>query len=98
MAMNNVYRALADPTRRAILHLLRERSMTAGEIASSFPQAPSTVSGHLSILMNAHLIVQERHGQRLVYHLNMSVVEDVIATLLTLTHTHTTEDQIEETL
>jgi DNA-binding transcriptional ArsR family regulator len=85
MAMNDAYRALADPTRRAILHLLRERSMTAGEIAGSFPQAQSTVSGHLSVLLNAHLVVQERQGQRLVYHLNMSVLEDVVAALLTLT-------------
>lgn len=82
---NTVYKALADPTRRAILHLLRERSLTAGEIAARFPQSASTISGHFAVLLQAALVVQERNGQRLVYHLNMSVLEDVIATLLELT-------------
>ena len=82
---NEVYRALADPTRRAILQLLRERSLTAGEIASRFPQSASTISGHFSVLLSAKLVVQERQGQRLVYHLNMSVVEEVVAALLALT-------------
>ncbi len=82
---NDVYRALADPTRRAILHLLCERSLTAGEIASRFPQSASTISGHFSVLMNAGLIVQERQGQRLAYHVNMSVLEEAVAALLALT-------------
>ena len=82
---NDVYRALADPTRRAILQLLRERSLTAGEIASRFPQSASTISGHFSVLLNARLVVQERQGQRLVYHLNMSVLEEVVAALLAIT-------------
>ena len=81
---NEVYRALADPTRRAILQLLRERSLTAGDIASRFPQSASTMSGHFSVLLNAKLVVQERQGQRLVYHLNMSVLEEVVAALLAL--------------
>ena len=84
---NEVYRALADPTRRAILHLLRERSLTAGEIAAKFPQSASTMSGHFAVLLNARLVVQERQGQRLVYHLNMSVLEEVVAALLALTGT-----------
>ncbi len=91
---NNVYKALADPTRRAILALLRERSLTAGEIAEQFPQSASTISGHFSVLLNAGLIVQERNGQRLVYHLNTSVLEDVVAALLQLTnrsHSSTTD-------
>ncbi|HZG69310.1 MAG TPA: autorepressor SdpR family transcription factor [Herpetosiphonaceae bacterium] len=84
--MNNaVFRALADPTRRAILQLLRKRSLTAGEIASRFPQAASTMSGHFAVLQNANLIVQERQAQRLVYHLNTSVLEEVVAVLLALT-------------
>lgn len=83
--MNNaVFRALADPTRRAILELLRERSLTAGDIASHFPQAASTMSGHFAVLQNANLIVQERQAQRLVYHLNASVLEEVMAVLLAL--------------
>jgi ArsR family transcriptional regulator, arsenate/arsenite/antimonite-responsive transcriptional repressor len=84
--MNNaVFRALADPTRRAILHLLRERSLTAGEIAAHFPQSASTMSGHFAVLQHANLVVQERQSQRLVYHLNTSVVEEAVAALLELT-------------
>lgn len=82
---NDVFRALADPTRRAILRLLRERSLTAGEIAAQFPQSASTISGHFTVMLNAGLVVQERQGQRLVYHLNTSVLEDVVAVLLALT-------------
>ncbi len=82
---NDVYRALADPTRRRILGLLRERSLTAGELAAHFPQSASTMSGHFTVLQSAKLIVQERQSQRLVYHLNMSVLEDVVAALLALT-------------
>ncbi|MBA3945659.1 MAG: winged helix-turn-helix transcriptional regulator [Herpetosiphonaceae bacterium] len=81
---NDVFRALADPTRRAILHLLRKGSLTAGDIAAQFPQSASTISGHFTVLMNAGLVVQERQGQRLVYHINMSVVEDAVAVLLSL--------------
>lgn len=82
---NDVFRALADPTRRAILQLLRERSLTAGEIAARFPQSASTVSGHFTVLRQAGLVVQERQGQQIVYHLNTSVLEDVVAALLALT-------------
>ena len=81
---NEVYRALADPTRRAILQLLRARSLTAGEIAARFPQSASTMSGHFNVLLQAKLVVQERQGQRLVYHLNMSVLEEVVGALLAL--------------
>jgi DNA-binding transcriptional ArsR family regulator len=92
---NTVFRALADPTRRAILQLLRERSLTAGEIAGHFPQAASTISGHFTVLQNANLIVQERQSQRLVYHLNASVLEEVVAALLALTTPRgTTETEI----
>ncbi|GAC1538405.1 MAG: autorepressor SdpR family transcription factor [Herpetosiphon sp.] len=81
---NDVYRALADPSRREILRLLRKGSMTAGEIAALFPQAASTMSGHFGVLLKAGLVVQERQSQRLVYHLNMSVVEEAVGALLQL--------------
>ena len=93
---NEVYRALADPTRRSILQLLRERSLTAGEIASRFPQSASTISGHFAVLLQARLIVQERQGQRLVYHLNTSVLEDVVAGLLALMGPTSPEPEKEE--
>src|SRR3954453_3063075 len=93
---NEVYRALADPTRRSILQLLRERSLTAGGIAGRFPQSASTISGHFAVLLQARLIVQERQGQRLVYHLNTSVLEDVVAGLLALMGPTSPEPEKEE--
>ncbi len=80
--MNSAFRALADPTRRRILELLRERPLTSGEIAEAFPSAWPTISRHLSVLKEAGLIEAERRGQHVVYELNTSVVEDVVQHLL----------------
>lgn len=82
--MNEVFRALADPTRREILRLLRQRAMTAGEIAERFPQARSTLSGHFTVLKAADLVHTERRAQTIVYSLNLSVFEEVAAVLLDL--------------
>jgi ArsR family transcriptional regulator len=82
--MNSVFQALSDPTRREILRLLRKRAMTAGEIVERFPLAPSTLSGHFSVLKNAGLIVAEKNGTSIVYSLNVSVVEETMAALLEL--------------
>lgn len=83
-AHDGVFRALADPTRRQILGLLKERDMAAGEIAERFPLAKSTLSGHFNVLKGAGLIVAERHGTSIVYSLNLSVFEEALAGLLTL--------------
>ena len=80
--MNDVYRALSDPTRRAILGLLRARDMPAGEIASHFAQSWPTISGHLKQLKEADLIQADRHGTTLVYHLNVSVLEEAMLALM----------------
>ncbi len=82
MAGNDVFRALADPTRREILRLLRKRDMTAGEIADRFPLAASTLSGHFNVLKHAGLIVAERKGTTLVYSLNVSAAEESIGALM----------------
>jgi ArsR family transcriptional regulator, arsenate/arsenite/antimonite-responsive transcriptional repressor len=82
--MNNVFQALSDPTRREILRLLRNREMTAGEIADQFPLARSTLSGHFNILKNAGLIVAEKNGTSIAYSLNASVVEQTLAMMLEL--------------
>lgn len=74
--MNDVFKALADPTRRAILEMLRERAMNAGEIANAFTLAKPTLSGHLAVLLAADLVHRERIGTTLVYHLKLSVLED----------------------
>ncbi|WP_086653741.1 autorepressor SdpR family transcription factor [Acetobacter malorum] len=74
--MNDVFKALADPTRRAILEMLREREMTAGDIADCFTLAKPTLSGHLAVLLAADLVHRERIGTTLVYHLKLSVLEE----------------------
>ena len=80
--MNRVYRALADPTRRRVLTLLRERDMTAGELAAQFDQSWPTMSGHFSVLREADLISADRVGSTITYHLNLSVLEEAMAALL----------------
>ena len=76
--MNMVFKALADPTRRRILQLLREREMTAGEIADQFKLAKPTLSGHFAILRQADLIGSEKNGTTINYRLNLSVLEDAL--------------------
>ena len=82
--MNEVFQALSDPTRREILRLLKNGDMTAGDIAERFPLAKSTLSGHFGVLKHAGLIVAEKTGTRIVYSLNVSAVEEVLATVLSL--------------
>ncbi len=79
-----MYRALADPTRRRIIQLLRERDMTAGEIADHFPLAKPTLSGHFAVLREADLIQGEKNGTTITYHLNVSVLEEALVTLMDL--------------
>jgi DNA-binding transcriptional ArsR family regulator len=82
--MNEVFRALADPTRREVLRLLRVRDLTAGEIADRFPLAKSTLSGHFAVLRQAGLIVAERRGTTIVYSLNASALEDALGAAMDL--------------
>lgn len=82
--MDGVFKALSDPTRREILELLRERDMTAGEIASRFPLAKSTLSAHFNVLRAAGLVVSERRGTTLVYSLNLSAIEEALGALIEL--------------
>ena len=76
--MNLVFRALADPTRREILQLLRERRMTAGEIAEHFELSKPTLSGHFAILRDAGLVTSDKAGTTITYRLNISVLEDAL--------------------
>jgi ArsR family transcriptional regulator len=84
VGMNEVFQALSDPTRREILRLLRNGDMTAGEIADQFALAKSTLSGHFSVLKHAGLIVAEKNGAKIVYSLNVSVVEQAMTAMLDL--------------
>jgi ArsR family transcriptional regulator len=82
--MNEIFRALADPTRREILRLLRRRDLSAGEIAQRFPLSRSTLSSHFNALRNAGLVVSERQGTSIVYSLNLSVAEDALGAVMDL--------------
>jgi ArsR family transcriptional regulator len=84
MRSQEIFKALADPTRREILRLLRGGAMTAGEVADEFPLTKGSLSHHFNLLKAADLIRCERRGQFLVYSLNTSVVEDVMAALADL--------------
>ena len=77
--MNEVFRALADPTRRAILRELRRGERTAGELAELFPLSKSTLSGHFAVLHGAGLVTRAKRGQTVIYRLNTTVFQDVLS-------------------
>ena len=73
----DVFQAIADPTRRAILLLVASQSMTAGAIAANFDTARPTVSKHLAILTECELLKQEQHGREIHYHLNPKNMKEI---------------------
>jgi len=74
--MNNLFKALNDPTRRKILQMLQDRDLTAGEIADGFDISKPSISHHLDILKQADLISGERDGQFIRYSINTTVLEE----------------------
>jgi ArsR family transcriptional regulator, repressor of sdpIR and other operons len=80
--MNDVFRALADPTRREIVEMLRNGPRTSGEIAERFPTSWATISRHLAVLREADLIQSVRDGQFVRYELNTTVFHDVVEHLI----------------
>jgi len=82
MPIDTVFKALADPTRRSILRLLKERDMTAGELAERFPISAPSMSHHYSVLKQADLVFARREGQQIVYSLNTTVFQDIVASLM----------------
>jgi DNA-binding transcriptional ArsR family regulator len=73
----DVFQAIADPTRRAILLLVASQAMTAGVIASNFDTARPTVSKHLQILTECELLNQEQNGREIYYHINAKKMKEV---------------------
>jgi DNA-binding transcriptional ArsR family regulator len=73
----DVFQAIADPTRRAILLLVASQSLTAGAIASNFDTARPTVSKHLQILTECELLQQEQNGREIHYHINATKMREV---------------------
>jgi DNA-binding transcriptional ArsR family regulator len=73
----DVFQAIADPTRRAIILLVASQSMTAGAIAANFDTARPTVSKHLQILTECELLEQEQNGREIYYHLNPEKIKEI---------------------
>jgi ArsR family transcriptional regulator len=76
--LNIVFKALNDPTRREILQLLRDKEMTAGEIAEKFNMSWPSISHHLDLLKQAKLVLAEKEGQYIYYSLNTTVVDEIL--------------------
>ena len=77
MSMQDTLHALADPTRREILNLLKQSRLPAGEISNHFSISGAAVSRHLSVLKDADLIRDEREGKFIYYELNATVLEEI---------------------
>lgn len=82
MKQQEVFKALADPSRRRILKLLQKGSMSAGQLAEQFDFTAASLSHHFTVLKAADLVRTERRGQSIVYSLNTTVFEDVSRLLL----------------
>lgn len=78
VSMQDTLQALADPTRREILNLLKQSRMSAGEISNHFSISGAAVSRHLSVLKEADLIRDEREGKYIYYELNATVLEEIL--------------------
>lgn len=83
-SINDSFKALADPTRREILSMLKAGEMSAGEIAEHFDMTKPTLSHHFSILKEAGLIDSRKEAQTIWYSLNTSVLEDLASWALNL--------------
>ncbi|HOA82228.1 MAG TPA: autorepressor SdpR family transcription factor [Defluviitaleaceae bacterium] len=77
--MDSVFKALSDKSRRQILKLLREKDLSAGEIAKSFNISKPSLSHHLNILKQANLVQTERQGQNIIYSLNTTALQELLS-------------------
>jgi ArsR family transcriptional regulator len=82
MDINNLFQALADPTRREILNLLKKGDATPGEMISHFSITKPSLSHHLDILKRAGIVITERRGQNIVYSLNVTVFDEVTSLVM----------------
>lgn len=84
LGFHETFKALSDPTRREILHILRDGAKTAGEISSNFDMTGATVSHHLSVLKSAGLVTDDKRGKCIYYEMNMSVLEEITGWITSL--------------
>ncbi len=82
--MDLIFKAIADPTRRQILHLLKDKELTAGQISEHFTISAPSMSHHFNALKQADLIAQRRMGQQIFYSLNTTVFQDLMTIMLDL--------------
>jgi ArsR family transcriptional regulator len=80
--VNTLFKALNDPTRRAILELLKEKDMTAGDIANQFNISKPSISHHLDLLKQADLVAAEKEGQFIYYSINTTVMDEMLKWLM----------------
>ena len=83
--LNDTFKALSDPTRREILRLLVKGDLAAGAIAERFDMTKPSISHHLNTLKQAGLVLDERRGQNIIYSLNTTVFQDVLAWVMHVT-------------
>jgi len=76
--MSQVFKALADPTRRRVLQLLRRGPMSAGDLSDQFNVSKPTMSAHFAVLKEADLVHAEKAGKSVIYHLKLTVLEDAL--------------------
>ena len=82
--LNALFKALNDPTRREILELLKEKDLTAGEIADHFNISKPSISHHLDLLRQARLVVSVKEGQFIFYSLNTTVMDEMLKWIISL--------------
>jgi ArsR family transcriptional regulator len=82
--LNSLFKALNDPTRREILGLLKEKDLTAGEIADQFSISKPSISHHLDLLRQAGLVVSVKEGQFVYYSLNTTVMDEMLKWIINL--------------
>jgi ArsR family transcriptional regulator len=82
--MNSIFKALNDPTRREILEMLKEKDLTAGEIADRFNISKPSISHHLDLLRQAGLVISVKEGQFINYSLNTTVMDEMLTWIISL--------------
>ncbi len=94
--MSKVFKALADPTRRKVLQLLREEELSAGELAEHFDFSKPTLSRHFSVLKEADLIQSNKRGNHIFYRLNISVLEEAMWAMMNMFGVNPRDENEEE--
>lgn len=82
--MNDIFKALSDPTRRKILELLVENDLSAGDISENFSISKPSISHHLNILKENNLVLFEKNGQSIIYSLNTTVFQEAVKWFLNI--------------